>query len=207
MTCPPMNRRTSLRSWHTLLLLALAFAGACRTGPPAEEPPAYPRLVPADFGAMHNVSRVGELWIGGMPNADDLELAQRRGVELVLDLSVPSEVRTCDVAVECRKLGIDYATAGIAADSKLTSESVDLVLAELDREPEVPTLMFSGTGARCASYLAVYRVVRQGVPLEEALIEARRAGMQAGPAADFVRNEVARLSGDEGPAQPSQDAE
>lgn len=181
------------RSAQLFVVLALLLPGACRTSPPEEEPPAYPPLVPADFGAMHNVSQTGELWIGGMPNAADLELAQRRGVQLVLDLSVSTDARTCDVAAECRKLKIAYASAGISTESRLTSGSVDLVLAELDRTPPVPTLMFSGTGSRSAAYLAIYRVVRLGLPLEEALIEARRAGMRSGDSVEFVRSEVARL--------------
>jgi protein tyrosine phosphatase (PTP) superfamily phosphohydrolase (DUF442 family) len=190
-----MNLRSTRSPRRTSLLaaLTLVLGFACRTGTPVETPPPYPLLAPDDFGSMQNVSSSGNLWIGGMPSAEDLELAQRRGVELVIDLSVPSEARTCDVAVECRKLGIAYASAGITTDSKLTSGSVDLVLAELRREPPVPTLVFSGTGSRSATYLAIYRVLDLGVPLKEALIEARQAGMQAGPSADFVCSEVARL--------------
>ncbi len=142
---------------------------------------------------MHNVSEAGPIWIGGMPTKDDLELAQRRGIQLVIDISVPSEPRTSDIPSECRLLGLDYATAGLADGDRLTAESVDLVLAELEKEGATPALMFCGTGSRSAMYLAIYRVIVLGVPLEEALVEARRAGMQAGDAAEFVRSEVARL--------------
>lgn len=181
--------------------LTLCLAPACRSGSGREAPAAYPPLVPGDFGGMHNVSTAGPIWIGGMPDAEDLELAQRRGIERVIDISVPSETHECDVVSECSQLGLDYATAGLVDEDRLTSESVDLVLAELEEEDLPSTLMFCGTGGRCAIYLAIYRVMQLHVPLEEALVEARRAGMEAGEWSDFVRSEVARLRGKASSAQ------
>ncbi|MCB9914113.1 MAG: hypothetical protein H6828_03060 [Planctomycetes bacterium] len=174
-------------------LIALLPLAACRTSSGGRAPAAYPPVVPADFGTMNNVSAAGPIWIGGMPTAEDLELAQRRGIEKVVDLSVPSEPRTCDIASECRLLGLEYASAGLEAEGLLTDASVDLVLQALDGDALPPTLMFCGTGGRSATYLAIYRVVQLGVPLEEALVEARRAGMPPGKAEEFVRREVARL--------------
>lgn len=188
------HRRRQL--FGVALAVSLALAPACRSGSGGAAPAAYPLLVPGDFGGMHNVSTAGPIWIGGMPDAEDLELAQRRGIKRVIDISVPSEVHECDVVTECGQLGLDYATAGLVTEDRLTSESVDLVLAELADEDLPSTLMFCGTGGRCAIYLAIYRVMHLQVPLEDALVEARRAGMEAGESADFVRSEVARLRGE-----------
>lgn len=182
-----------LRARVVLACLLLVPTLACASGPGEETPLAYPPLEASDFGSMNNVSMAGPLWIGGMPTAEDLELAQRRGIERVIDVSVPSEPRTLDIPSECRVLGVEYQTLGLVDEGLLTSESVDLFLEELGDGDIPPTLMFCGTGSRCAMYLAIYRATRLGVPLEKALIEARRAGMEAGAPAAFVRAEVARL--------------
>jgi protein tyrosine phosphatase (PTP) superfamily phosphohydrolase (DUF442 family) len=176
-----------------LLLIFIVLVGACRSTTKNHELVSYPPLVPDEFGSMHNVSCAGPIWIGGMPSSDDLELAQRRGVELVIDLSVPSEESTCEVRTQCRLFGLTYASAGLENEDQLTSESVDLVLANLRSADLPPTLMFCGTGSRSAAYLAIYRVTELGVPLEDALVEARRAGMQVGAAAAFVRAESERI--------------
>jgi protein tyrosine phosphatase (PTP) superfamily phosphohydrolase (DUF442 family) len=56
-----------------------------------------------------------------------------------------------------------------------------------------PRLIFCGTGGRSAMFFAIHRVVDQGVPLDQALLEARRAGMKPGAPADFVRRQTERL--------------
>ena len=42
-------------------------------------------------------------------------------------------------------------------------------------------------------FFAIHRVLNEGVPLEEALVEARSSGMRAGDPEEFVRAQVARL--------------
>ena len=189
--------RLSSRPRASVLLGAVlaALSLACASSSGGDVPATYPPLEASDFGSMNNVSVAGPLWIGSMPTAEDLELAQRRGIEKVIDLSVPSEPRTVDVPSECRMLGLEYATAGLVDEDLLTTEAVDLFLAELDGEKLPPTLMFCGTGSRCAMFLAIYRATRLDVPLEDALVEARRAGMEAGAPTAFVRSEVERLLG------------
>lgn len=152
---------------------------------------------------MRNVSLVGRLWFGAVPAAGDLALARRRGVARVIDLTSPSERSAEDLAAECKRLGLEYLGGVIRGEDPQGDDSVDLVLpwlAAADAAADAPwTLLFDGTGGRCAAYLAIHRAVGGGVPVEEALVEARRAGMKPGVLEDFVREQVARLaSGDPG---------
>jgi hypothetical protein len=55
-----------------------------------------------------------------------------------------------------------------------------------------PLLMYCGTGRRCAAFLAIHRAADLDVPLDEAIAEARRAGMRPEDEA-FVQAQVERL--------------
>lgn len=178
---------------HAPLLFAL-LAPACGLLGRDEEPaPPEPLIAPADLGDMRNVSRVGELWFGGPPCEADLDLASRRGVSAVIDLSVPEEEQRCDVAHACQEHDLAYWRVAEGGDP-WTDEAVDRVLRTL-READGPVLLFCGTGGRCAAFVAIHLVVDRGMPLEAALVEARRAGMKPGAPEDFVRRQVARLTG------------
>jgi uncharacterized protein (TIGR01244 family) len=143
---------------------------------------------------MRNVSVMGEIWLGACPSEPDLELASRRGVAVVLDLSWPSEAPAYDVELACRRLGIDYRRARVADRELPSDETVDQVLGVLAECADEPTLLFCGTGGRCAMFLAIHRATELGVPLEVALTEARHAGMLPDREA-FVRRQAARLGG------------
>jgi len=150
---------------------------------------------------MRNVYLVGRLWFGAVPGVADLELARRRGVTRVIDLCSPDEATEVDLASACRSLGLEYLGGMIPVEELEGDDSVDLVLSWLGSPPddgEEPwTLMYDGTGGRCAAYLAIHRVVGQGVELDEALVEARRAGMKPGLLEELVRAQVARLTSTE----------
>lgn len=178
-----------------LLILALALvAPACGMFGREDDPePPEPVIVPADLGEMRNVSRADDLWFGGPPCEADLDLAARRGVRAVIDLSLPEEERRCDVARVSQEHGLAYWRVSEGGDP-WTDEAVDRVLSIL-REAGGPALLFCGTGGRCAAFVAIHLVVDEGVPLEEALVEARRAGMKPGEPEAFVRRQVARLTG------------
>jgi len=177
-----------------LLALLLAFAAGCRSSDSAPPRASYPALESSSFGTMRNVSVADQIWFGGSPGEGDLELAQRRGVHAVIDLSSPEEVCPIDVAAVCGALGLAYEKPVIASSDPLDDELVDQVLELLEREDGEPILMFCGSGSRCATLLAIHRASRIGVPLEEALIEARRAGMRPQDEL-FVREQVQRLAG------------
>lgn len=182
------------RSLPLVLLLLGSTLPACQGSGDHELEADYPPIVSSTFGEMRNVSVSGPIWFGGAPCRQDLELAERRGIERVIDLSSSSEVPRCDVSSTCKALGMEYLKAAAEGESERCDEAVDLVLGWLESGSARPTLMFDGTGGRCASFIAIHRAVAYGVPLEEALVEARRAGMKPGDPEEFVRDQVERLT-------------
>jgi protein tyrosine phosphatase (PTP) superfamily phosphohydrolase (DUF442 family) len=176
------------------LVLAGAVVAGCR-GPSSEPASAsYPAVESGSFGSMQNVSVADQVWFGSTPSAEDLELARRRGVHAVIDLSTPDEAPGLDVAEVCSGIGLAY-HAPLGGVVPPDDAQVDEFLATLEGEVGQPTLLFCASGSRCATFLAIYRASRVGVPLDQALAEARRAGMRPQDE-EFVRRQVMRLTGE-----------
>ena len=112
----------------------------------------------------------------------------------MIDLSASTEKKNCDVAAECNSLGLEYLMAAQNSEDLEADQCVDLVLGWLKQADAGPTLMFDGSGGRCATFLAIYRSVVMQVPLEKALVEARSAGMKPRAPEEFVRVQYHRLT-------------
>lgn len=145
---------------------------------------------------MHNVSVSGIVWIGSVPSATDLDLAQRRGIERVIDLSAGDARPRYDLSAACERLGLTCVEIGLRAKDEIPDDAVDCVVRLLGQDDAPKTLLFCEDGSTAALFLAIHRVVTEGVSLERALLEARRCGMASGPPEELVRTHVARLSRD-----------
>ncbi len=180
----------------TALVLALAAAlpgPGCASSRRADEADApYPVLEGADFGGMQNVSQCGHVWVGSRPAAADLELAVRRGVELVVDVTAPAGAQRLELAQAADELGLEYVAIG-GDSATLDDADVDVFLDALARAESSPVLVFCDNGGRSAQLLAIFRVLRDGVPLQAALEDARKGGMKPGDDEEFVRRQVDRL--------------
>lgn len=164
--------------------LVVAALVACRSLPPEPPPPPWPAFESAELGSAPNVHRAGDLWIGGRPERADLELALRRGLVRVIDISAAQVPAVYDIDGAARAQGLDYVRIpfGTRAPER---DAVERALVEL-RRPGAKYLFCDG-GEGAALVLAIHRVLDHGVPLDQALVEARRLGMKPGLAEDFVR--------------------
>lgn len=187
-----MASNRAARLAGSVLALSLALCG-CRAGGAAAPVVIGAKVHPAEFGSMHNVSRVGALWIGSYPSQSDLDLAARRGIDVVIDLAAEGERPSWDLASACARLAIEHVRIGIAGSKRIGDDDVDRCLAALRRAGGSQALLFCAHGDRAAMFLAIHRAADQGLPLEAALDEARRAGMKPGPPEAFVRRQVERL--------------
>ena len=150
-----------------------------------------PMLEADELGAMTNVYVSGDLWIGSRPCVEDLRLAARRGVQLVVDLCTDGE-RGFDAEAVCTEAGLEYYAVPIALD-RLDDHDVDAVIELLEDAEGRPTLMFSKSGSDAAMFLAIYRGVKRNLRVADALATGRRAGMKPGAPGEHVREQMLRL--------------
>lgn len=176
-----------------LALLLLAGCGLLRKS--SSGPPPIEALQSDELGSMTNVSVCGDLWVGGQPHRDDLDLASRRGIELILDLSGPGELGF-DPAATCRRLKMLYVSAPlrIAESDDFRQEDLNRVLEILEYQQGRTMLMFSSSGSEAALAFALHRARTEGLTSEEAELEARRAGMKPGRAVKLLKQQFELLS-------------
>jgi len=176
-----------------LLLVATALAAGCRSLDLREpEEQLWPDVVEAELGSMLNTHQCGVFWVGGRPSEEDLDLANRRGIKTIVNAATPSECVEYDLAKVCSSYELGIIDLGVS-DEGITSADVDFFLQQIDGAPEGDVLLFCGNGSRAAMLFAIYRATRVGVPVDEAIVEARRAGMKPGRPEEFIREQVARL--------------
>ncbi len=164
--------------------VALLGAASCVT--PAPEAGSHLRfeLRAAQLGGMRNGAVAEGVWTGGEPELADLDLAERRGVRLVIDLRACSPRRPSLAA--CEELGMQCVALPLPHELEhaATDEQVDAVLELLDRR--VPTLVVCEDGSRSATMLALHRLVLGQTSLELALQELRGVGSLSEEDEDFL---------------------
>lgn len=179
-----------------LAVLALALAACTAPNRPPDSESAAPAVEVVELGTLRDVSLCGGIWFGSEPAPEDLDLAQRRGVRRVLAID---EAGPEGVQALCAELGLEFRRYRVRTPAFDDSEAL-AVVADLAAGTEAgDTLLFSQDGSLAAALFAVYRVRHDQVPIERALVEARRAGMRPGECEDLVR----RLVSEPVPRPPS----
>ena len=183
------NRPSILLAAATLL----ALGAACR-GPSSEALPATAAEPErADLGDLARCFLAEGVYLCSLPDADAFELAQRRGVELVIDLRADAEPLSGDqvAARVVRDLGLVYEHEPIQADL-MDDEHVDHVLDLLAEPREGQVMMFCENGSKAAMLFAIHRAVDRFVPVRVVLEDARQSGMKPGASEEQVRRQISR---------------
>lgn len=128
-----------------------------------------------------------ELAIGGVPHrfvlsqpdADQLASLKASGVDVVVSFRKPAEQPDFDEKAVTAATGIEYCNLPYRGAGELTDELLDSARAAIkaaDEKGEVAAL-HCRTGNRVGPGWAAYRVLDKGVPLEQAISEAKAMQM------------------------------
>ncbi|RMF43867.1 MAG: methyltransferase domain-containing protein [Planctomycetota bacterium] len=90
---------------------------------------------------------------------------------------MPQEVEW-DEAGLLRKAGIEFISVPFAGPDSLTDEVFDKVRKLLRESQQHPTLVHCGSANRVGAVWLAYRVLDEGVPLEQAVEEAKQVGLR-----------------------------
>lgn len=175
-----------------LLGLLLAAAGACAS-PGNRAPSSQPSgtLAPAPLASLSKASSLdGRIWIASQPTAKDLPAIAEKGVKLVVNLRPSSEI-DWDEAGSVRELGMRYLQIPVTVDT-LSERDVDAFVAALADPANQPVFVHCHSANRAGALWALYRIRRDGLGLEEAIGEAKTAGMRSPKLEEFVRAHAQR---------------
>ncbi len=158
----------------------------------AEDPPAA--LVPAELGSAERVHECGGFLLTSQPAAADLELAAKRGVRTVIDQRKLTEDRGFNEATLVLSLDMAYINPSFSKPEELTDRMFE-ESREVMRSAQRPVLMHCQSGNRTGTMWLVYRVLDEGIPLEQALVEAKTIGLRSpeyeAKAREYVEREMA----------------
>ena len=169
------------------LLITLLLAAPCQA---AEAAAAGDVEGPFVWGAVPNVTRLGNLWFAGQPDAAALEVARRNGVDLVVNMREPGEM-SWDEASAVEELGMVYFSVPVSKWRPYSAQAFDRIAEIVEANPEKRILIHCGNSNRAASWLASRLVQREGMSVEEALAVARRAGLNQEPFLQMARDYLA----------------
>jgi len=177
----------------------LLLAAACGSTRGAED--VGPELVPSRLGGLRCSMTYDGDWLGGMPSseriAEDLELASRRGVEVVLDLRSPEARGALPLDVYAGALGLSLVAVdvgiGEAEDgAPVTEGGVDRVRALLETPGRRRVLLLDDDGTLASMIYAIHLAADEGIDEDTALRAARATGLGDG-GERFVREQIARI--------------
>jgi protein tyrosine phosphatase (PTP) superfamily phosphohydrolase (DUF442 family) len=174
---------------HALtLLVAVLLAAGCAV---AEEA-AGPGDVEGPFvwGAVPNVTRLGNLWFAGQPDAAALAAAKQKGIAVVVNMREPDEM-SWDEAGAVEGLGMSYFPVPVSRSRPYSAQAFDRIAEIVEANSEQQILLHCGNSNRVGGWLATHLVQRDGMSVDEALATARGAGLTQEPVVQRVRDYLA----------------
>lgn len=190
-SCAYVSNR--MRNGIGICLASVAVLVAC-VSPQPSSPSPWPSLErerSLDWALLH---RCGDVYLSRTPEEKTIETLERRGIELLIDLRDPAVGRDDPVRSTAIELGLDHVALPMPDPGFPSDDQVDEFLAQLAEAADRPLLVFCERGSTSAMLFAIHRAIAIGVDLELAIEEALGAGMKAGAAENFVRDQVERLS-------------
>lgn len=181
------------------LLAAALFVQACTpeseaanpAGMTAEAAVPSDTLKPASIGAIPNVHRIGNVIFAGQPAPADFAALQAEGVTKVINLRPDAEMGGFDEAAAAEAAGMGYASVPWNGPAQLTDEVFGQTR-ELLRAAEGNTLLHCASANRVGAVWIPFRVLDQGIDLEQAVAEAKAMGMRTAEYETKARDYVAR---------------
>lgn len=155
------------------------------TPTPEEAQSAPPEPAPIEQLALEGVSRihrVGHVLLAGQPDEVAFESLANEGTTRVIDLRRPTEDRGFDQAEVMGVLELDYVTLPVGSPDDLTDALFDearRLLREHDDGRKGDVLLHCASSNRVGAVWLTRRVLDEGVPLEQAVEEARRTGLRS----------------------------
>jgi uncharacterized protein (TIGR01244 family) len=152
------------------LALSLALFG-CST-PPSE--PVHQGPV----GSFVSLPSTSGLYLGGQPQATDIEVLEARGVKRVINLRKEGEFKDYDERARVEELGLEYIELPFSTPEELTDEILARSRELLSEARTMGTLVHCGAGLRVGALWLAHRTLDDGVSWEKALEEAKAVGLK-----------------------------
>lgn len=182
--------RVTLLAAAATLALCLASCESGR-GPHAGAAPA-PSAEEGSLGSTPMLVADGDIYLGGQPSPKDFSDAARDGsLRSVLNYRRAEESTGFDEPALLAGLGLEYHHLPYNGAAELTDEVFDGTFRIIESAPR-PLMIHCASGNRVGAVWMAWRQLRDGYTEEEALAEARRAGLRSEAYVEVARRYVER---------------
>ena len=175
---------------HTLTIVAATLAALASIGHGQQDrAPNESEVKPANLGNTRNVHACNNLFLTGQFTSEDMPSIKSAGIERIISLRTEGEVQWNERSV-VEASGLEFVSIPFSGQAALT-DAVFARVRSLLKDNTAGTMLHCGSANRVGSVWLPYRVLDQGVPLEQALKEAKGVGMRnpdyEAKALDYVR--------------------
>ncbi|MEN3337262.1 MAG: hypothetical protein V7647_938 [Acidobacteriota bacterium] len=155
---------------------SLASFGAAERAPQAPAASSGPELPP-----IRNFLRVTpEFCTGGQPRPEHFAQLKAAGITSVLNLRPPSEHQAAEEQAAVQKAGLKYFNIPVVYTAPADAQA-DEFLRLTDDPANRPMFIHCAAAVRAGAFWMIRRVLRDGMPVDAALAEARRVGLVDAP--------------------------
>lgn len=153
------------------------FAGTPLPAEPPAEKQKPPKLEKKKLGTTRPVHALGNIYLAGQPQPEDLANMKSEGIKTIITLRKPQEV-PWDEATAVEKQGMTYVAVPFAGPAELKPEVFDKVLKVLRDKKRGPTVLHCGSANRVGGIWYAYRILDGNLTPEAALAEAKVVGLR-----------------------------
>ena len=175
---------------HRLITIACtltALASACHGQ--QDRNPAQSDVILADLGNTRNVHVCEDLFLTGQFTSEDMPSIKKAGIQRIISLRTEGEVTWNERSV-VEGSGLEFVSVPFSGQAALTDAVFERVRTLL-KDNTTGTMLHCGSANRVGTVWLPYRVLDQGVPLDQARREAKVIGMRnadyEAKALDYVR--------------------
>lgn len=177
-----------------VLSTGVAFVGTQADDKQTDKSAEKPKLEACELGEIHQIHRLGKVWLAGQPSEADFKLAkEKEGLKTVINLRESAELEF-DEAKLLKELGINYHHFPFRSPSTLKDEVFDNARKVLNDKQNKPVMMHCASANRVGAIWLAHRVLDEQVPYEQALAEAKKVGLKSADFEAKAKDYIARKS-------------
>ncbi len=170
-------------------LVVLLGITALAASPGFAQRTAAPAVAAAKLGQTKNVHTCGSVYLAGQPTKEDIAVLKREGIRRVVTLRTSGEIQW-EEGNEVKAAGLEFIEVPFLAPNSLTDEILTRTRTLLREAEKTPTLLHCGSANRVGAVWLAHRVLDQGVPVEEAVVEAKTIGLRTAGYEERVRSYI-----------------
>lgn len=178
-------------------MLGIVIAAAANAQK-SEDAGAQETVLPAEISGVNNASKTsdGNVYFGGQPSAESIEVLKQLGVKVVINLRRPEETTALgfDEKAMVETAGMQYVSVPMGSELP-TAEALKPVLEKLGTADEERVFLHCASSNRVGAVWAVFEGTTGGKSVDDAIAEGKKAGLKAPALEEGARARIADGAG------------